>query len=248
MVVPLCFEKSMWTPVAVLGVMKAGGVSVLIDVTQPEERLSNIIWQLDAKFFVLSVHQQSLATRLYSDCKMVTVGKELELIKLSPNEDPLPSISPDNRLYVVFTSGTTGIPKGVVITHRNFCSAIWHQRALGFTASSRVYDFASYAFDVSWSNVLHTLTAGGCLCILSDEDRRQNLTRSIQALKANYVDLTPTVARLLSPSDIPLIETLNLGGEALTTGAFNHWPKDVRIINAYRPAECTVVSTLAEAR
>jgi non-ribosomal peptide synthetase component F len=134
----------------------------------------------------------------------------------------------------------------VVITHRNFCSAIWHQRALGFTASSRVYDFASYAFDVSWSNVLHTLAVGGCLYILLDKDRRQNLTRSIQALKANYIELTPIVARLLSPLDIPLIKTLNLGGEALTTGAFDHWPKDVRIINTYGPAECTVNSTFAE--
>ncbi|KAJ5675352.1 hypothetical protein N7462_008249 [Penicillium macrosclerotiorum] len=245
MVVPLCFEKSMWTVVAILGVMKVGGVSVLLDISQPEERSRNIIRQLDAGIIVSSALQEILASRLHGS-KVVTVGKDSDFIGLEPNGDPLPPVSPDNRLYIVFTSGTTGTPKGVVITHRNFCSAIYHQRDLGFTASSRVYDFASYAFDVAWSNVLHTLAAGGCLCIPSDEDRRQNLAKSIQSLKANYVDLTPTVARLLSPSDVPLITTLNLGGEALTQGTFDHWPSHVRIINAYGPAECTVVSTVAE--
>lgn len=243
MTVLLCFEKSAWTPVAMLGVMKAGGVSINTDITQPEDRLRTIVDQAVPQLIVSSVSHESLANRL-SQCKVVTVGKKVQDLESTGSQ--LPLISPENRLYVVFTSGTTGTPKGVIITHSNFCSAIKYQQALGFTSTSRVYDFASYAFDVSWSNALHTLTAGGCLCIPSDEERKEDIAKSIRNLKANYADLTPTVAQFLTPANIPLFGTLNLGGEALIPGLFDHWPQNIRIINAYGPAECTVVSTYTE--
>ncbi|EFE30955.1 uncharacterized protein ARB_02149 [Trichophyton benhamiae CBS 112371] len=242
-IVSLCLEKSIWTPVAMLGVMKAGGVSVNMDVTQPEERLQAIVSQANPRFIVSSIRNVALATRL-CQCPIIQIGDELPRCPIPYH--PLPSVGPAHNLYIVFTSGTTGVPKGVIISHGNFCSAIKHQKALGFTCTSRVYDFASYAFDVSWSNALHTLTAGGCLCIPSEEDRKQNLSGSIRAFKANYVDLTPTVAQLLDPADIPSLTTLNLGGEALLPGTFDNWPPHIRIINAYGPAECTVVSTYTE--
>lgn len=239
----LCFEKSVWTPVAILGVVKAGAVSVNLDISQPEDRLRAIVGEVAPRLILSSRDQSFLANRL-GPFEVVTVGKELE--NLDPSTAKLPSVNPDDDLYIVFTSGSTGTPKGVMITHGNFCSAIRHQQALGFRSTSRVYDFASYAFDVSWSNLLHTLAAGGCLCVPSDQDRKQDLAKSMCALGANYVDLTPTVAQLLSTSKIPQLKTLNLGGEALVPGTFDHWPDDIRIINAYGPAECTVVSTYTE--
>ncbi|KAM4057707.1 AMP-binding enzyme [Hirsutella rhossiliensis] len=239
----LCFEKSVWTPVAILGVAKAGAVSVNLDISQPEDRLRAVVGQVAPRLILSSGDQSPLANRL-GPSEVFTVGKELE--NLDPSTTKLPPVSPEDNLYIVFTSGSTGTPKGVMVTRGNFCSAIRHQKALGFRSTSRVYDFASYAFDVSWSNLLHTLAAGGCLCVPSDQDRKQDLAKSMRALGANYVDLTPTVAQLLSISETPQLKTLNLGGEALVPGTFDHWPDDIRIINAYGPAECTVVSTYTE--
>ena len=144
-------------------------------------------------------------------------------------------------LYAVFTSGTTGTPKGVLITHANFSSAVKHQAAvLGFSSRSRVFDFASYSFDAAINNALMTLSVGGCLCVPSEGDRRDDIEGAIARLKANYMDLTPSVARLVSPSDVPAIEIVSLGGEKINPSDTVHWIPKARVLQTYGPAECTV--------
>jgi amino acid adenylation domain-containing protein len=245
-IVPLCFEKSMWTPVAMLAVMKAGAASVAMDVTQPEDRLGTIVKQVGSHFILSSAANEDLADRLVEGRGTVAVVDSAHLERGATLHDTnLPAVKVSDKLYVVFTSGSTGTPKGVVISHTNFVSAIKHQQeAFGYSRSSRVYDFASYAFDAAWGNVLHTLTAGGCLCIPSEVDRRGNISESIHNLGVNYTKLTPTVARLLEPYDLPGIQTMTLGGEAVVASDIQHWSSSARVINAYGPAECSVNSTL----
>ncbi|KJZ72182.1 hypothetical protein HIM_08447 [Hirsutella minnesotensis 3608] len=131
---------------------------------------------------------------------------------------------PSSILFVIFTSGSTGAPKGVVISNANAASAMHYQAEhMGITAESRVYEFASYSFDVSISDFLVTLTAGGCLCVPSDQDWRTRLEESIVALNANTLDLTPSVANLLSPASVPGIHTILLSGEALRLRDVQRW-------------------------
>ena len=245
-VVPLCFEKSMWTPVSILGVMKAGGASVLLDVNLPEERLRQIVSQVDAKVMVTSAVSEGIARRLNDSLIVLASGATL-----GPSGQgqqairQLPVVQPSDALYIVFTSGSTGVPKGIIVTHQNFCSAYLHQQgALGFRNSSRVFEFASYAFDVVWSNFLHTLYAGGCICTPSESARRSHLTQSMRDLKVNFADLTPTVARLLDPAEIPELETLLFGGEAVTAADAEQWRSIPTLINTYGPAETTIKTTI----
>lgn len=154
-----------------------------------------------------SLAQHRLSLELVST--VVVVGPDL--FTWSRITDPITAgkSNPAYIAYVVFTSGTTGTPKGVPVTHRNLSSALHYQvRFRGLSPRSRVYDFAAYAFDVSISNLFATLAAGGCLCVPSDEDRRNDLVGSIVSLRANVADLTPSVARLLLPEKIPGLETL----------------------------------------
>jgi non-ribosomal peptide synthetase component F len=219
MIVPLCFEKSIWTPISMLAVMKAGGTCVTLDTAQPEERLRGIVRQVQPdqkqhQVILCSSAFQDLAGRLADDAVLQVVDKGI--LTLPGVSSPLPVVSPSTNLYIIFTSGSTGVPKGVMISHANYASAVLHQQAAhGFTISSKVYDFASYAFDVSWSNFLHTLTIGACLCIPSDEDRRNDLVGSIQRLGATHVDVTPSVARLLPAEALQKVQTLVLGGEKM---------------------------------
>ncbi|KAJ5102461.1 hypothetical protein N7532_002990 [Penicillium argentinense] len=243
-IVPLCFEKSMWTPVAMLGVMKAGGASVALDTTQPEERLRTIIQQVQPSVVLASAANQDLAGRVGASTVVPVDGANLERFSAFPSTRLQP-VDPCSRLYVVFTSGSTGTPKGAVITHVNFSSAIKHQQdALGFTSSARVFDFASYAFDVSWSNLLHTLTAGGCLCVPHEADCRRNIAHSMSKLRVNYAHLTPTVARLLNPLDVPSLQLLRLGGEPTTSTDVVAWTPQIEMINSYGPSECAVSVTI----
>jgi non-ribosomal peptide synthetase component F len=157
--IPLVFDKSMFLPVAVLAVMKAGGACVAVDTKQPLDRLSAIIAQANSSFILSSEQNEFLARQLCAKTKDVVIIGPQQLRQV-PMHSKLPSVSPNDPLYLVFTSGSTGAPKGVIVTHRNFCSAINHQqKALGFSSTTRVFDFASYAFDVSWGNLLHSLTS-----------------------------------------------------------------------------------------
>ncbi|KAH6645129.1 hypothetical protein BKA67DRAFT_527339, partial [Truncatella angustata] len=252
-IIPLCFEKSMWAPVAMLGVMKAGAASVAMDTTHPEARLRTIVQQAFAysshRVILSSVTNEPLVHRLprTEEPESTVLVPETLMREVPPDHKFQPAtIKPDNILYVVFTSGSTGNPKGAIITHANFSSAIAHQQvALGFDSTCRVFDFASYAFDVAWSDALHTLTAGGCMCIPSENQRRNDICAAIRDLRANYLDLTPTVARQISPAEVPSIRTIVFGGERVGASDVIDWINCSTIRNPYGPAECTITSTVS---
>lgn len=124
-------------------------------------------------------------------------------------------------------------------THRNFASAAIHQKEiLNIRRCTRVYDFVSYNFDVSWSNTLQTLICGGCLCIPSEWERRNDIPGSLNQMNCDYVYFTPSVARSLEPSSMPGIRTLAMGGEPICTTDAERWVQAETIIGIYGPAEC----------
>lgn len=176
-IVPLCFEKSMWMPVAALAVLQAGAAAVALDpASQPEERIRIIATHVKAAVILSSVENSDLAHRLGIN-EVVVVGRDQlsDQATFQTDETPgpvperylgLPSVDPSQLLCVIFTSGSTGAPKGVKLLHQNYSSAIAYQRdALGYIKGARVLDFSSYAFDVVWANLLNTLTAGEFLLI-----------------------------------------------------------------------------------
>lgn len=90
------------------------------------------------------------------------------------------------------------------MTHANFCSEVHHYHSVfNLSRNSRIYDFASYAFDVSYINILQALCAGGCFCVPSEADRKNDFAGSFQRLKANIMTATPTVLRMLDPTLSP---------------------------------------------
>ncbi|RYP70205.1 hypothetical protein DL771_005592 [Monosporascus sp. 5C6A] len=238
--VPLCFEKSRWTAVAVLAVMKAGGTFVLMDPSQPEGRLRTIVQQTGANIVMTSKLQEDLGSRIAEGATRVTVSDD-HVASYNSNISELPTVPSTTNLYIQFTSGSTGRPKGVLITHENYTSgAVPRAEIVGYRAHSRVLDFASYAFDVSIDCMLCTLSVGGCLGIPSDSDRVNGLSGAIRTLKVNMAHMTPSVARVLDADTIPSLDVLGLGGEAISAGDAAMWSKHTRVINAYGPSECTV--------
>lgn len=245
-VVPVCFEKSRWTAVAVLGVMKAGATLALMDPTLPLARLQNMAKQVGATIVVSSRKQSALATTILPDGKHLSIEKATfadVFSSLPPTE--LPTIPPSTLMYIIFTSGSTGTPKGVTISHETYTSsAIPRAKAVGYTKESRVLDFASYAFDVSIDSMLLTLGNGGCLCIPSDEDRLNDINAVIRKMQINYAGLTPSVARILDADVISSLAGLGLGGEASSSRDVNLWGQETRIIIGYGPCECTIGCTI----
>lgn len=240
--VPIFSDKSRWAIVALFAVMKIGATFVLLDTGLPQQRLHTMLNKIGSSILLAT---ESTFPRAQSMAdKVVLVGPTPSLSDSIPLQQ-LPTTDSSSGLYAVFTSGTTGEPKGVLVSDRSFASAIQHQaQRMGYYGSCRVFDFASYAFDVSISNILFTLTAGACLCIPSEDDRKNRLTHSINFFNTNFIDLTPAVSRLIDPSEVPGVKTLILGGESLMASDVSRWPAHVHVINTYGPAECTPTSTI----
>nr|AEV21228.1 lysergyl peptide synthetase subunit 2 LPS2 [Periglandula ipomoeae] len=243
--VPILFEKSRWAIIAMLGVMNAGGAFVLLDPAHPQERLRSICDKISARLIVSSSQQAELAARLVGH--VVNVGDEATTARMDRHmgeDDFMDCIAaPQNALYAVFTSGSTGTPKGVVNNHSSFLAAIpTYLESLELNENSRVFQFASYAFDVTIFDTLMTLVAGGCVCVPSNTDRSSDLTNAIQHFGATHLSLTPTVARILDPRDVSTLQTIVLGGERPAPNEVCRWVDHVRVVQVYGASECAIMS------
>ena len=234
--VPLCFHKSKWAVVAMLGTIQAGGAFVILSPFDPPKRLQAIIEDLGARFILSSPETSALFDGIVDT--VYNVPLELPLATIAQIE--LPTIQPRNMAYVLYTSGSTGKPKGVIIEHRALSTSVRYLgEAFGYSTATRTLQFAAYTFDVAILDILFTLSYGGCVCIPS-EDERADIVTIISRLNVNFAVLTPSIARTISPNEVKPLETLALGGEALGQRDVVQWAGKLRLINGYGPTECTI--------
>ncbi|KAF2689882.1 nonribosomal peptide synthetase 6 [Lentithecium fluviatile CBS 122367] len=248
-IIPVLFEKCRWTIVAVLAVIKSGACFALLDPAQPEGRLRSITQQINAKLLIASKTQATLAARVAPSATIVPVSqsKFTKLYRPFVENQPkssLPDVPPSAPLYIQFTSGSTGLPKGCIITHSQYTSGAMPRAAeVGYHANSRVLDFASYAFDVCIDSMLCTLAHGGTLCTLSDERRMNDLSGAMRDMGVTLAGMTPSVARTLDPDILPALESLPVGGEGISASDATRWRQYTKVVNCYGPSECTVGAT-----
>ncbi|OJJ08120.1 hypothetical protein ASPVEDRAFT_89351 [Aspergillus versicolor CBS 583.65] len=240
--IPLCFEKSLYTIVALVAVLKAGGGFVLLDPKHPDDRLKGLLEDSKARFLIVSPQTQERCKDLISSLVVVS-PKILDELPHADEDDTLPpsAVAPENIMYVQFTSGSTGKPKGAVVHHRAACSSIEHHgKVMNYGPDSRIFQFSSYTFDAIILEAFTTLYHGGCVCIPSEEDRMSSMVQSMREMKVNNMFMTPTLARLFGPADVPSLTTLMLGGEPIPQDSINTWKDHVDLIGGYGPAECCV--------
>ena len=243
--VPLCFEKSLWAVVSMLGVLKVGAAFVPMVPEHPDGRLETIVQDTNAKVVLTSEDQLGRLTGLFDNetaVRVLSISEQSDwTVSSDAHQDS--GVQPSDLAVVIFTSGSTGRPKGVMLEHIALSTSMAaHGDALAIGPTSRVLQFAAFTFDISLQDILTTLTRGGCVCMPSEKARLDNLTAAINTLGANWAGLTPTVAALLRPDEAPGLKTLTLAGEAVTSQVLDIWRSDTSVYlhNCYGPAESTI--------
>ncbi|KAG6304800.1 NRPS protein [Claviceps purpurea] len=238
--VTICAIRCRWIPVAMLGIIKARGAFCALDLSHPLDRLKDICDALKSTITITTPTDSKIARKLASTVIVIDGDAPVESERITPmNDRPKPTNGhPRNALYSVFTSGSSGKPKGVVVEHRSFVSsALASIQPLDIRPHDRLLHFSAYAFDISVFEVLTPLISGAAIAIPSEKRRKESLTHAVQELGATWALFTPTVARLYVPDEFPSLRTLALGGELAQTSDIALWQsKNVVII--YNPAEC----------
>lgn len=243
--IALCFDKSAWTVVAMLAVMKAGAAMVLLDPSHPQARHDSILAQTRTQVILLSpIYEAQWTGKMPAVLPISRATLEaLPEQTLAPKTD----VQPESALYTIFTSGSTGTPKGVVVTHSSFLSGVIHQAKHGamITHNSRVLQMASYTFDVSILETLSALVLGACVCIPSSASLGSavGIAAAVQQYQATWMFLTPSLAKVVAPESVPTLQTLVLGGEAPSREDIEKWADCLHLANGYGPSECSIAAT-----
>ncbi|KAL8738684.1 MAG: hypothetical protein Q9181_000568 [Wetmoreana brouardii] len=234
--VPFAFEKSLWAVVATLAILKAGAAFVPLDPGHPKARMEQIMDTVKARLVVTSESFQQLFLNLGKHAIVVSAHTAYTQPADDPNDVTLPSVGPQDPAIVLFTSGSTGQPKGMIHEHGPVAShALTQGKMMGY--DRRVFQFSAYTFDMSVHDMFSTLVLGGCICIPSEEDRLNNTAQAMNRMRVEYVFLTPSVASLLRPDDIFTLKILACGGEYYRQEITHHWKDKIQLINLYGLAE-----------
>ncbi|KAJ5174507.1 uncharacterized protein N7482_000384 [Penicillium canariense] len=238
MFVPLCFEKSRWTTVALVGVMKAGGAFMLLDSSQPLLRLQELCAAVNATLVLSSPTTESRSQQL-ADTVIVLSSTSGFLSSCDLHGDRATALTHfHHAAYATFTSGSTGKPKVAVFEHSAYCcAALTHSKVNGLTRESRVLQVASYAFSVSIIQILTTLMVGGCLCVPSDSECHGNIAAAVRRLRANWVLSTPSFLRTVRHEDMPSLKHVIFGGETPVQNDIEAWPDHAQVAIGYGSAE-----------
>lgn len=236
--IPLAIDKSKLAVVVMLAILKAGAACVPINADMPGEQLQTILNDISASIVVSSFDNALVLSRKGIESIVVSDDSLLDL----PNTEEVRTwmVKPNDAAWVVFSSGTTGKPKGIVLEHHTLCiAARCDGGILGLSEDSRIFNFAAFSFDVCVADIFYTLIYGGVVCMPSDRSRIDDLAGSIEQLKANQVYLTATVAGTLSPSDVPGVRRIAVGGEAVPSYVLDMWAGECTLVNIWGPAEAT---------
>ncbi|WP_137992789.1 amino acid adenylation domain-containing protein [Streptomyces vilmorinianum] len=238
-VVGVFLERGLDLPVAMLGVLKAGGAWLPLDPQYPRERLAAVL--ADAEPAVV-VTTRALARSLPAGMPVVCVDEGLP--EVSAPAGVVCGARPDDLAYVIYTSGSTGVPKGVMVSHRSAVNFVLNVRGLfGIGPGDRLLQFANPAFDVSVFDFFGALGSGAVVVgapreVLLDPGLLQGL---MVGERVSVADVPPAVLRLLDPGVLVDLRALFVGLEAFPAELVNRWAVGGREFhNGYGPTEVTV--------
>jgi amino acid adenylation domain-containing protein len=217
--VGVCAERSPGQAAALLAVLKAGGAYVPLDPSLPSERLSAMLADLRPAALLL---QRGETNPLPAEAAVSVAIEEAWDPSRGSAENPPPRALPGDLAYVMFTSGSTGSPKGVMVSHRSIVNRLqWAQEHYPILPGERVLCVASFAFDIAVWELFGALAAGAAAVIPAEGEHKDpaSLARLLRDEKVAVAHFVPSLLRpLLSEPGFAACEALRAvfcGGEGM---------------------------------
>lgn len=185
-IVPIIVKPSMEMVIGILGVLAAGAAYLPIDPETPQERIKYMLEQVNAKTI--------LTTSFYD---ILRDKRNLYIDRIDGNfeDDYEISIEPSDNAYVIFTSGTTGAPKGVVVSHKNLINhTYWQIESSNYNESVTMVQTISFTFDGHASEIYPVLLSGGTL-VIADEMQRKDPKELLKLVEGNRMTFIPSLLR-----------------------------------------------------
>lgn len=243
--VGVCAERSVELIIALLAIIKCGGVYLPFDAAWPAETLMGVLKDAHCNL-VLARSSQNLRGRI-PGCRLLEISRK-DLVACRAN--PTITVSGDDIAYVNFTSGTTGAPKGVRIRHRSISNLVMNPFYARLGAHSIVMQLAPATFDAATFEIWGPLLNGGCCALYPSRIVRfSELKRVIDHWRVNCIFLTTALFNAImdeASDSLKSVETILFGGEAYSDKhvrrALTQYGTG-RCVHVYGPTECTTFAT-----
>jgi non-ribosomal peptide synthetase-like protein len=244
--VAVLLDRGVDAYVALFALLKAGAAYVPLDANHPADRIRFILSDAGA---TLAVTHLRLADR-FADGDMPTLvldGLRGEAAELDDGPLAAPAPDADALCYILYTSGTTGRPKGVAIAHPSICNFVRvAAERYGFGPGDRVYQGMSIAFDFSIEEIWVPLVAGATLLpnTAATSLFGEELADYLESRAVTCFCCVPTLLASIE-RELPKLRAFLIGGEACPPALVKRWSRPGRtLLNSYGPTETTVTASL----